>query len=148
MQKALIRYIYHFRPQPQYPDIENVFLSIDGLPLIWNAVKMVFQNLAKKCRLKRYHPHLCRHTFATNYLVNGGDVFSLQHILGHTTLEMVRHYVNLASSQIAVQHRKFSPIDRLKVPIRQKALPPHKAGDKGSARRRAKVCLASRSPFM
>ena len=38
---------------------------------------------------------------------------SLQQILGHSTLEMVRRYVSLASAPIAVQHRKFSPMDRI-----------------------------------
>ncbi|MEE8598609.1 MAG: tyrosine-type recombinase/integrase [Dehalococcoidales bacterium] len=54
-----------------------------------------------------------RQTFATRFLINGGDVFSLQQILGHSTLEMVRHYVNLASSHVAIQHRRFSPLDHL-----------------------------------
>jgi len=49
--------------------------------------------------------------------MNGGDVFSLQQILGHATLEMVRRYVNLASSQVIVQHRKFSPMDRLGIKV-------------------------------
>jgi len=76
-------------------------------------VKLIFGRLAEKSGIKRLHPHLCRHTFATNYLINGGDVFSLQQILGHSSLEMVRRYVTLASSQVRVQHRKFSPMDRM-----------------------------------
>jgi len=43
----------------------------------------------------------------------GGDVFSLQRILGHSSLEVVKMYVNLASSDISSQHRKFSPVDNL-----------------------------------
>jgi integrase len=52
-------------------------------------------------QVERLHPHLCRHAFATKYLVNGGDVFTLQQILGHTTLEMVRRYVNSASHPVS-----------------------------------------------
>jgi site-specific recombinase XerD len=103
-RKALQRYVFHFRPEPLYPDQDYLFLTLDGKPMTGNGVKLVFQRL---------HVHLCRHTFATNYLINGGDVFSLQQILGHTSLEMVRRYVTLASAQVRIQHRKFSPMDRM-----------------------------------
>jgi site-specific recombinase XerD len=112
VQKALLRYSLHFRPEPFNLIVQNFFLTLDGRPLTKNSVKMLFQRLAKRTGVKRLHPHLCRHTFATNYLVNGGDVFSLQQILGHTTLEMVRRYVTLASAHVTVQHRRFSPMDR------------------------------------
>ena len=61
----------------------------------------------------RPSPHTLRHTFATQYILNGGDAFSLQKILGHSTLDMVRVYVDMASSNVALQHKKFSPMDRL-----------------------------------
>ena len=57
--------------------------------------------------------HLCRHTFAINYLLNGGDIFTLKEILGHTTLEMVNHYLHFTKSQLTAQHHKYSPMDRL-----------------------------------
>jgi len=112
-EKALLRYLLRFRPGPFNPTIRCFFLTQDGKPVTRNCMKMVFQRIARKSGVNRLHPHLCRHTFATNYLLNGGDVFSLQQILGHTTLEMVRRYVTLASTHVTVQHRKFSPMDRL-----------------------------------
>lgn len=112
-QKALQRYIFHFRPEPFYADQDYVFLTLEGKPMSLNSVKLIFARLAHKSGVHRLHAHLCRHTFATNYLINGGDVFSLQQILGHTSLEMVRRYVTLASAQVRVQHRKFSPMDRM-----------------------------------
>jgi site-specific recombinase XerD len=52
-------------------------------------------------------------SFARGYLVNGGDVFSLQQILGRATLEMVRRYVSLSEADLVARHRTASPADRL-----------------------------------
>ena len=112
-QKVLQRYLFRFRPKPINPVVQNVFLSQSSNPLTENSMKLMFTRLAKRSGVCRLHAHLCRHTFATRFLINGGDVFSLQQILGHSTLEMVRHYVNLASSHIAIQHQKYSPLDRI-----------------------------------
>jgi site-specific recombinase XerD len=112
-QKALQSYLFRHRPKPAHSGIENAFLSIFGTPITENGVELMFSRLAKKSGINRLHAHLCRHTFATMFLLNGGDVFTLQQILGHTTLEMVRNYVTLASNHIAMQHHKYSPLDRL-----------------------------------
>ncbi len=112
-QKILQRYLFRFRPKPINPVINNVFLSHNSNPLTENSMKLMFTRLAKRSGVCRLHAHLCRHTFATRFLINGGDVFTLQQILGHSTLTMVSHYVNLASSHIVIQHQKFSPLDRL-----------------------------------
>ncbi|MFC2000891.1 tyrosine-type recombinase/integrase [Chloroflexota bacterium] len=61
---------------------------------------------------KRLHAHLCRHTYATNFLNHKcDDVFRLQQILGHTTPEMVRRYVHYASTQNMINGRPSSPMD-------------------------------------
>ena len=112
-QKLLMRYVYRHRASPARADQDNLFLTLQGRPMTGNAVRLLFSRLARKARVERLHAHLCRHTFATNYLVNGGDVFTLQQILGHSTLEMVKRYVNLASAHVRAQHRKFSPMDSL-----------------------------------
>jgi site-specific recombinase XerD len=114
-QRALQRYLFRYRPRPFHSGIDNVFLSVLGKPLTENSMKLIFSRLAKKSGVARLHTHLCRHTFATRFLINGGDVFTLQQILGHSTLEMVRHYVSLAANHVAIQHQKFSPMDRLNI---------------------------------
>ncbi len=112
-QKALQRYLFRFRPKPINPIINNVFLSRSSNPLTENSMKLMFTRLAKRSGVCRLHAHLCRHTFAINYLLNGGDIFSLREILGHSTLEMVNHYLHFTSSQITAQHHKYSPMDRM-----------------------------------
>ncbi|MFC1986394.1 tyrosine-type recombinase/integrase [Chloroflexota bacterium] len=113
VQMELLHYIEKVRPQPYYGDCDKLFLSRSGKPITVNTVKLVFSRLAKNSGVNRLHAHLCRHTFAINYLLNGGDIFSLREILGHTTLEMVNHYLHFTSSQITSQHHKYSPMDRM-----------------------------------
>jgi len=62
---------------------------------------------------KRLSPHALRHFFALTFLKNGGDVMSLQKLLGHTSLTMVRNYVNMSDDDSIANHRKASPLDRM-----------------------------------
>lgn len=107
-----------------------------GKPLDTRVVQLAMKRYGKSAAIDgvRVSPHTLRHTFAIQYVRNGGDPFSLQAILGHSTLDMVRNYVNLASRDVSEQHRKFSPMDRLlgcpeskqfqrRLVIRREALP-------------------------
>ena len=111
---TLYHYIKKGRPKLSGKNSDTVFLTCDGRPMSVNALKLMFDRLAKSSGIARLHAHLCRHTFAINYLLNGGDVFSLKEILGHTTLEMVNQYLHFTTAQISVLHHRFSPMDRLK----------------------------------
>ncbi len=113
VRKALVEYLRASRPGPASSQIDNLFLSEDGKPLLVGGVQLMLKRLGRRCGVPRLHTHLCRHTFATNYLINGGDLFTLQHILGHSSLEMVRRYVTLASGFVAMQHQRFSPLDKM-----------------------------------
>ena len=97
---------------PEY-ETKRLFLDRYMKPMSENAVKELFNRLKRRTKITRLHPHILRHTFATKYLMNGGDVFSLQQILGHTSLEMVRKYSHLASAYIMRTHHKYAPLDNL-----------------------------------
>lgn len=55
--------------------------------------------------------HACRHTFALNYIRRGGGVFHLQRVLGHSSLEMTRRYVNLITEDLSAVHQKVTLLD-------------------------------------
>lgn len=91
--------------------------SPDGIgfvPITDNTVKQLFYKLKERTGIERLHPHLLRHTFATRYYMNGGNVYTLQSILGHTSLEMTKRYVSLAHSMMMADFAKFSPLNNLK----------------------------------
>lgn len=113
-QRILYRYLFHFRPEPYSPTDNYLFLTLDGSHLTSNAIRLILTRWGKKAGVPRLHAHLCRHTFATSFLnQHCGDVFRLQQILGHTSLEMVRRYVHYASTQDMMQGHVSSPIDHL-----------------------------------
>ena len=112
-QKSLLKYLYHFRPEPIHQGIGNFILTLDGYAMTDNALRLMMNRLTIRSGVDRLRAHVLRHTFAVNYLVNGRDVFSLQQILGHTTLDMVRRYINLNNTHVMAQHNRFSPVDRM-----------------------------------
>ena len=88
------------------------FQKEDGGAITEEVVKNIFRDLREYTGIQRLHPHLLRHTFATRYLENGGNVYALQSILGHTSLEMVKRYTHLATAKIRRDFVNFSPVDR------------------------------------
>jgi len=76
-----------------------------------DALRQLINSLGAKVGIKKCHPHRFRHTFAITYLRAGGDIFSLQKLLGHASLEMVQHYAKLAEVDIQEAHRRASPAD-------------------------------------
>jgi integrase/recombinase XerD len=97
------------------PRITQVFLTNQGTPSTVVTLSRRISKIAQAADVKstKRGPHTFRHTFAVEYIRAGGDVFSLQKILGHSTLDMTRQYVHLAQSDIREAHRKFSPVSRM-----------------------------------
>ena len=75
---------------------EYVFLGTHGKRL--TDIKKPFGNALKKARIEDFRFHDLRHTFASHYVMNGGDLLALKEILGHADLTMVQRYAHLASS--------------------------------------------------
>ncbi|RAQ95953.1 tyrosine-type recombinase/integrase [Thermogemmatispora tikiterensis] len=120
-QRYLYYYLDNYRPGEEElaewgnAGDDHVFLSETRSPLTKDGMEMLFKRLKKRSGItgKRVSPHILRHTFAVNYLMNGGDIFSLQQILGHEDIATVRHYMHMTNAMVQDQKRKYSPGDHL-----------------------------------
>jgi len=115
VQKTLWKYLNQYRPKPITERVTRLFLSQYGIPLTKSGIQQMLRRYGKRAGISgvRCSPHVFRHSFAKNYLLNGGDIFSLQKILGHSSLASVRIYLNLFISDVKNQHKRFSPVDNL-----------------------------------
>ncbi len=100
---------------PRHPGVQQLFLSCNGLPLTHSGVGIRLAGLARQAGIARslVAPHAFRRGFAVEFLRNGGDVFTLQQIMGHSSLEMTRKYVSFLDEDLKAAHLHFSPADRI-----------------------------------
>ena len=111
-RRLLWRYINTERPKVSS---DRLFINCHGQPLKARGILEMMRRCGKRAGIKgvRCSPHTLRHTFAKRFLLNGGDVFTLQQILGHSSLEMVRRYLALCSQEVGRLYRPHSPLDKL-----------------------------------
>lgn len=112
-QKALLRYL--LTRKDEYP---GLWLTEEHRPMTAKGIKTCVRRYCKIAVTSgaRPSPHTFRHTAAINYLRNSGDQFTLQIMLGHSTLEMTRRYVStLGAEDMLRVHAKASPVDNMKI---------------------------------
>jgi len=88
-----------------------LFVTNEDRPMTRQRVLNLLSLLGKSIGIRMVHPHRFRHTMAIQYLRNGGDIFTLQRILGHKRLDMVNRYLYIVSADVKSAHQRASPAD-------------------------------------
>lgn len=115
-RQALWKYLDDREPSARSRTNEPLFVSQNGLyRMTRGSVGQLIKRLGNKVGETGLHAHRFRHTFAIQFLRNGGNIFELQQLLGHTTLDMVKHYVRLAQMDLKEAVKKASPADNWKL---------------------------------
>lgn len=96
---------------------DYLFCSQYGEMLTENALRLAVAHYNKSRGIQKTSLHLFRHTFAKKYLRDcGGNAFTLQRLLGHSTLAMSKRYCNIYDTDIARDFDRFSPLAQISQP--------------------------------
>lgn len=106
--QALWRYLAT-RNNPE-PD-DYLFVTYNNRRIDPSSIAKSLKWIGEKAGVQNVHPHRFRHTFAIQYLRNGGDPYTLQRLLGHSSLDMVKRYLALAQVDLDRAHKRASPVD-------------------------------------
>lgn len=99
-----------------FGDVDYIFLSNYGDPLKADHFRKQLRRYGEMAGIDesvRVSPHTFRHYFCKTYLLNGGDIFTLQRIVAHSSIETTRKYVSMDDDNIRQQHSQYSPLHRL-----------------------------------
>lgn len=91
---------------------DPMFVTTDGRPMDRCRLLRALTVIGGRAGVQGVNVHRFRHTFAINYLRNGGDAYSLQMMLGHSTMEMVKRYLALSQVDLDAGHKIASPVER------------------------------------
>jgi integrase/recombinase XerD len=87
-----------------------LFVTRMGRPITRSRLLKILSAIGRRAGVMKVTVHRFRHTFAVNYLWNGGDAYSIQMMLGHSTMEMVKTYLALAQADLDANHLQASPV--------------------------------------
>lgn len=96
-------------------NVHYLFSSHSGSRYSYRNAVRDFKKLKMKLGLPEALAfHQLRHSFATGYLRNGGDVVTLSRILGHSSLTVTMKYQHLLTEDLQRVHSRVSPLSRLR----------------------------------
>lgn len=111
MRRILKEYISLYRNLEEDLELsptDPLFCNRFGERLTGDGLINAISKYNKRRGVEKTSIHLFRHTFAKSWILSGGDLFSLQKMLGHSSLDMVKNYANLYSRDIKDKAEEFS----------------------------------------
>jgi len=90
-------------------------INDESLRLTPRSVQRIVKHYATKAGIiKDVHPHTLRHSFATDLLINGADIRSVQAMLGHSSITTTQIYTHVTNKQLKEVHQAFHGIRKRK----------------------------------
>lgn len=103
-------------------DESYLFLNSQGRRLTERGLEKIVEQAAKKVGFTmKIHPHMLRHTFATELLNNGADLRTIQELLGHASLQTTGIYTHVTYQEMKKTYENCFPKDSLDFDVMSKS---------------------------
>lgn len=109
LAEIILEYLEYRHGEPE----DYLFCNIYGEKLKEDTIKSAIRQYNLRRGVNKTSIHLFRHTFAKKWILAGGDMFRLQKVLGHSTIDMVKEYVNMFNDDLKQDYDKFNALDQL-----------------------------------
>ena len=122
-KEAVEEYLRHLRPilLKDKKDEGYLFLTKRGDRISPRGLEKIVQECAEKIGFTlKVHPHMLRHSFATELLNNGADLRTIQELLGHSSIQTTSIYTHVTYKDLQETYEKCFPRDVIHVDIKQK----------------------------
>jgi site-specific recombinase XerD len=106
-RRELVRYLRH------HDDSAPLWVTVDGRRLTYPGLRQIVRRRAIRAGIAVPSLHSFRRGFALSCLRSGMDVYSLQKLMGHADLSVLKRYLALAGEDLQRAHREHGPVDRL-----------------------------------
>jgi integrase/recombinase XerD len=107
LEKILLDYLLYRKGEPD----DYLFCNRYGDKLQKAALATAIKRYNYARGVEKTSIHLYRHTFAKNWILNGGDIFRLKSILGHSSIDIVKEYAEMFGSDLKRNFDRFNPLD-------------------------------------
>lgn len=108
-KRALRKYLKNRKDN--YPALWVTHPYVESGRLTYSGLRSMIKRRANQADVDTPALHDFRRAFALNFLRNGGDIYSLQNLMGHADLQVLRRYLAQTTDDLQVAHRNFSPVD-------------------------------------
>lgn len=113
LSRTLIRVLDEYLKYRKGESEEYLFCSSSGKQININGLTSSVRRYNKRRGVLKTSIHLFRHTFAKKWILSGGDIFRLQKVLGHSSLEIVKEYVNMFNDDLKQDFDHFNPLEQM-----------------------------------
>jgi len=107
LEKILLDYLLYRKGEPD----DYLFCNRHGNKLKKATLATAISRYNRARGVEKTSIHLYRHTFAKNWILNGGDIFRLKSILGHSSIDIVKEYAEMFGSDLKRNFDRFNPLD-------------------------------------